>query len=71
MRSARIPSEDCLSLPFDEVIDEESMRSVFLTEDPVLSEEPNLLVQAEMLKDRFYPPELKFEFEKSRNGFKK
>jgi len=63
-RSARVPSEDCFSAPFDD-LDEDLMKSVFLTDQPEVSSEPNLLVQAELLGNRTYLPAMDFSYERA------
>lgn len=58
-------SDDCLSVPFDD-LDEELMKSVFLTDQPEVCCEPNLLVQAELLGNRLVGlPSRDFSYEKA------
>lgn len=60
-----MPSDDCLSVPFDD-LDEELMKSVFLTDQPEVCSEPSLLVQAELLGNRVVClPSMDFSYEKA------
>lgn len=64
IRSYRLATEDCQTVIFDD-LDEELLRSVFLTDHPDICSEPSLLVQAEMLAAQTNL-QTDFEYERTR-----